>query len=371
MRKLGISGALAAAVLGVLAAPPAVSAVAAARATALSTPPVAKGTYADVTVPRATSTEAEDITDSGLIVGCFERPNRPERGFTDQNGKFTTITHRSGGRASAFTCAAGANNAGVIVGAYANTSGVLHGFVDRHGVFRTINAPHAVRRSGAGTAAIDINKTGVIVGWFVSSGHVTRGFVLRNGKFRTVNAPGAANSELGGTVLNGIADDGTISGAFTSRDGRTHGFWLRHGVFHHINVPGARDTSVACISERSRLLVGDYRVAGRRRTFGFTFHHGVYRTMRDPSATSATIPQCGNDSGHAVRPSSTWPATTCRSATASCARSASGRACCTGSRPAWWARRCIRSGFRAGRRTGWRRCGWSSLVTAATPTSCA
>ena len=34
-------------------------------------------------------------------------------------------------------------------------------------------------------------------------------------------------------------------------------------------------------------------------------------------------------------------------------------------------RRCTRSGFRAVRRRGWRRCGWTSPATAGTPTSCA
>jgi len=137
----------------------------------------------------------------------------------------------------------------------------------------------------------------VIVGAYISARHAGHGFVLRDGNFRTVNAPGASRAVPRDTVLNGIADDGTMSGSYTSADGREHGFWLRRGVFHRVNVPGAQDTGVACISQRTRLLVGDYRVAGHKKFLGFTFDHGVYRTLREPQATGDTSPQCGNDSG--------------------------------------------------------------------------
>ena len=54
--------------------------------------------------------------------------------------------------------------------------------------------------------------------------------------------------------------------------------------------------------------------------------------------------RAGSTSRRGGRPSSTWSGITCRSVTASCAHSGSGRACCTGSRPAWPGRRCTRSG---------------------------
>ncbi len=120
--------------------------------------------------------------------------------------------------------------------------------------------------------------------------------MLNGGRLRTVDEPHAAKT-LGGTVLNGIADDGTMSGVFTDTSQRQHGFWLRQGTFHQVDVPGARNTDVACISDRSGLLVGGYQVRGQSRFTGFTDQHGVFRSLRDPSATLGTLPQCGNDGG--------------------------------------------------------------------------
>jgi probable HAF family extracellular repeat protein len=297
VRNLSAGVIVAAAVAGVLALPAAASAV---GAMPPRTPPLAKGKYIDISIPRATSTMVEDISDSGQIVGCFSRQSGPQHGFSEQQGTFTVLTHRSGGHPSAQTCAAGVSASGAIVGYYSNKRGDLHGFLYQHGSFTTIDAPRAGRRPGEGTTAVGINKAGVIVGFYVTAGHAERGFILRDGKFRTVNAPGAGRAVGEGTALNGIADDGTMSGLYTSGGGRQHGFWLRRGVFHRVNVPGAQDTVVACISQRTRLLVGAYRIAGHKKFLGFTFNHGVYRTLREPLATGDTIPQCGNDSGHVV-----------------------------------------------------------------------
>ena len=298
MRKVRLSAVAAAAIAGIVTLLPAVPATAV-GSKSLRTPPIAHGSYADITVPRATSTEAEDLTDAGQVIGCFERGGH-EHGFSLQHGAFTVLTHRSVGRASAQTCAFGVSSTGAIVGMFANKTGPMRGFVYRHGTFRTIAAPRAGRATEDGTAAIDINKNGVIVGWYITAKHVQHGFILRGFKFRTVDAPGAAESAGGGTGLTGIADNGTISGTYRTRDGLSHGFWLRHGAFHHIKVPGGRNTVVDCISDRNGLLVGTYRVAGRRKVFGFSEHHRVFRTLRDPSAIRGTAPQCGSDTGQVV-----------------------------------------------------------------------
>jgi uncharacterized membrane protein len=293
VRNMRAGVVVAAAVAGVLALPAAASAV---GAVPLRTPPLAKGKYVNVSVPRAASTMAEDIADSGQIVGCFSRARGPERGFSEQQGTLTILTHRSGDRPSALTCPAAVSSTGAIVGYYEAKARPMHGFLYLHGAFKTINAPHAGPESGEGTVAVGINKAGVIVGYYITARRIEHGFVLRDGTFRTVDAPHAGR----GTVLNGIADDGTMSGLYTSANGRAHGFWLRRGMFHRINVPGALDTFVLCISQRTRMLVGAYRVAGRRKSLGFTFSHGVYRTLREPLATLDTLPQCGNDSGQVV-----------------------------------------------------------------------
>jgi hypothetical protein len=263
-------------------------------------PRMASGTYANVSVPRATATLAEDITDAGLIVGCFQRKTGPERGFADRHGTFTFITHPDGAGHSVVTCALAANNGSAIVGYYQKKSGVLHGFVRRKGAFTTVDVPGAGKLSGQGTAAVSINKAGVIVGWYVTGENIEHGFELSHGMFTTIDAPGAAEVSGGGTVLNGVADDGTISGAYSDAQGRQHGFWARGGTFHKIDVPGARNTQVACISPRTDLLVGTYQVRGHRHVAGFSYRHGTFRTLADPSAQAGTDPQCANDPGRVV-----------------------------------------------------------------------
>ena len=288
----GVAVAVVAAAAFVATAAPAATAASAGTG---ATPRLATGTYANVSVPRAVVTIAEDITDSGLIVGCFQRKTGPERGFADRHGTFTFLTHPAGRGQSAVTCALAANGGGAIVGYYQNKAGVVHGFVHRKGAFITIDAPGAGKLPGQGTAAVGINKSGVIVGWYIGGDNVEHGFELSHGTFTTVDAPGAVETADTGTVLNGVADDGTMTGAYTDSQGRQHGFWVRAGVFHRIDVPGARNTEVACISPRSDLLVGIYQVRGHRHIAGFSYHHGVFRTFADPSATVSTEPQCAND----------------------------------------------------------------------------
>src|SRR5579859_2612212 len=71
------------------------SAAVQARSVPFRIPPLANGTYADITGPRGVATMPEEIADSGLIVGCYQSPDGHLRGFTDQGSTFTTLTHRS------------------------------------------------------------------------------------------------------------------------------------------------------------------------------------------------------------------------------------------------------------------------------------
>jgi hypothetical protein len=282
-----------AAAIGVLVAAPA------AVAQIVATPPVEPGTYTRIAVPRA-ATLAEGINDSGVIVGCFQRKTGPERGFIDRHGRFTTITDPAAATSRAgITCPAGINNAGAIVGQYRARSGVLHGFVYRNRKFKRIDEPHAGHRSGEGTTAVEINKAGVIVGYYLTGKDLEKGFIFRNGVFTTVTYPAADSLGLG-TALNGIADDGTISGLYEDVRGRIHGFWYRNGAFHKIDVPGARQTAVACISERSGLIVGTYQPRSGAGGRGFTYHQGVFRTLPHPVGSVDAFPQCGNDRSRIV-----------------------------------------------------------------------
>src|SRR5215470_225942 len=148
-------------------------------------PPVERGSYVQVKVPRA-ATSAEGINDSGVIVGCFKRRGRPERGFIDHHGRFTAITDPAAATSrSGLTCPVGIDNAGAIVGQFRDGSGVFHGFLYQNHKFSTIDEPHAGSGSGQGTTAVEINKSGVIVGWYVTGRGLEKGFILKNGVFTT------------------------------------------------------------------------------------------------------------------------------------------------------------------------------------------
>jgi hypothetical protein len=284
----------AAATIGVLALGPA------AVAETAAIPPLEPGTYARVVVPGAAMTMAEGINDSGVIVGCFQRKTGPERGFIDHHGNFTIITEPAAAKSRAgSTCPAGIDNAGAIVGQYRDRSGLFHGFLYKNRKFTTIDEPKAGRKSGQGTTAVEINRAGVIVGWYVTSRGAEKGFILKAGAFTTVTHPAADSLGLG-TALNGIADNGTMSGLYAGKYGRLHGFRYRGGIFHNVDVPGARNTVVACISERSGLIVGSYQPRGGSAQRPFTYHHGVFRTLPNPVFSVDVFPQCGNDLGRVV-----------------------------------------------------------------------
>jgi hypothetical protein len=265
-------------------------------------PPPARGRYRTISVPHAAQTTPEDVTNSGMIVGCYQPAAGPTRGFTDRGGRFTTITdpaasHRSQVRG----CVVGANSRGVLVGYYLTASGAERAFTDRGGHFTPVDAPGAGRRPGQGTIAVDINDSGVVAGYYTGR-HGKYGFVLRRGRFTIVRYPPGSRS----TWASGVADNGTIAGGYTSRLGVLHGFLDAGGVFSPIAVPGApagrgKGTAPACISKHSGLVVGNYWRRGRSsRPVGFSYQHGAYRTLSDPAATQGTEPQCGNDGGQIV-----------------------------------------------------------------------
>jgi hypothetical protein len=266
-------------------------------------PPPARGRYRTISVPHAVQTTPEDVTDSGMIVGCYQPATGPTRGFTDRGGRFTTVTDPAAGHRSQLRgCVLGANSRGVLVGYYLSASGVDHAFVDRGGHFIPVDAPGAGRRSGEGTVAVDINDSGVVAGYYHTGRHGERGFVLRRGRFMTVRYPPGSR----GTWASGVADNGTIAGGYTSRRGGLGGFLDAGGVFSPIAVPGAvsargKGTAPQCISKHTGLVVGNYWRRGRSsRPTGFSYQRGAYRTLSDPAATEGTTPQCGNDSGQIV-----------------------------------------------------------------------
>lgn len=266
-------------------------------------PPPATGHYSKITVPGGKQVHPESISDSGVIVGCYEAKTS-ERAFIDRHGKISTFADPAITGKHGVTCALGIDDAGVIVGYYRSAGSASHGFVDRNGKFRSVTAPAAGKQVSQGTFALGINRSGVIVGYYASGSTPvrSRGFVLRNGKFTTVHVPLSPHSHPAATVVDGIADDGTISVGFFDAKNNTHSFIDRAGKFTTIAVPKGFETEIECISEHGGLAVGTFQPTPKASTtqIGFTYRAGVYNSLRDPSAPRNTVPQCGNAAGLVV-----------------------------------------------------------------------
>jgi hypothetical protein len=310
LRLAGMVSALLTTCAGIVGAAPLAAARPAAPPSAAASgpagaPPEAAGHFSRISVPGAIQTMPEAITDTGLIVGCYQPQTGPVLGFIDRHGKISTVSDPAAGpRSSTLACLLGANGRGVMVGYYQAASGQLRGFVDRRGRFTPVSDPAAGRHRGEGTQAAGINDAGVVTGSY-RRGNRDYGFVLRHGKYTTVTDPSASRPPGGGTALNGISDNGTLSGGYLTGGSDAHGFVERAGQFTTLRVPGpgrsaAADAEAAGISPRSGLVVGSYRKTATSRPVGFSFRRGVYRTLKDPAATAGTEPQSGNDAGRIV-----------------------------------------------------------------------
>ena len=269
---------------------------------AFAGPPPAMGHFSKINVPGGKQLQAEGISDSGVIVGCYEAKTSV-RSFIDKHGKISTFADPAAKGRGAVTCAFGIDDAGVIVGYYRSPNSAEHGFVLRNGRFRSITAPGAGKRDGQGTFAIGINRSGVIVGDYITGRASTaRGFVLKNGEFRTVRVPLSQHSHPLARVVDGIADDGTIAGVVTDAKHNVHSFIERAGKFTIVAVPHGFETELQCLSEHGGFAVGNFQPTPKASTtqIGFTYANGIYHSLRDPSAPRHTIPQCGNAAGFVV-----------------------------------------------------------------------
>lgn len=127
----------------------------------------ADGTYHDIPVPGAASTNPQDITNTGRVVGDY------------------------------------------IVG------GKTHGFVEDKGQFFSVDVPGATETHLTGA-----NDTGQMVGYYKDGAGQSHGFVRGvEGKISSLDVPGAVSTQAWG-----IDNSRDIVGAYTSADGHTHGF---------------------------------------------------------------------------------------------------------------------------------------------------
>jgi hypothetical protein len=158
------------------------------------------------------TTDATDISDSGVIVGDYLDNNIHQHGFEDKDGVFTTLDFPGANR----TFAVGINSGGEIVGAYIDTAGE-HGFLLSNGVYSAVDFPLSID-----TAAFGINDEGDITGTFIDASLLTHGFTYSSGAFHQIDVAGAAV-----TYLDRMTKDGTVIGSISD------GLKEAHGIVGH------------------------------------------------------------------------------------------------------------------------------------------
>ncbi len=215
------------------------------------------GSFTPLIVPGAPRTAAANINDPGQIVGFFRDTAVVNHGFLLSGGGFTTID--PAGATASF--ANGINDSSGIVGQYTDAAGIDHGFLLSGGTFTTIDIPGATS-----TSANDINDAGLIVGFFTDAAGRDRSY-LRNldGSFTLIDVPGATDTRVEG----GINNRGDIVGDFTDPTGAIHGFLLSNGAFTTIDVPGATDSFAIGLNDLGA-IVGAFDPSGPNpRRLGF------------------------------------------------------------------------------------------------------
>lgn len=167
---------------------------------------------ATVNYPGALSTWLTGVNYWDSMTGYYIDSNGKINGFEMKNGVFTRVHYPGSG----LTQAESISDTGVIVGFYENTlsNGALgdpHGFVLVKGVYKTLDNPKGALRYAHGTKLYDINASGVIVGSYHLNGN-DYAFLYSGGSFKDIKVPNATAS-----YASGINSAGYITGqAFTS-----------------------------------------------------------------------------------------------------------------------------------------------------------
>lgn len=157
-----------------------------------------------VDFPSATFTAINGINNSRTIAGAVS--NLSGTGFDGFYKTSGGAWHRLRFPGARDTDAQAISNTGVVAGFYVDATGLTHGFTFANGIFHSVNFP------GAGwTEVHGINRYGTLVGLYRTSTTNTGpviAFTDRGGVFRSYSYPGAQD-----TTFEGISDLGDRSGS--------------------------------------------------------------------------------------------------------------------------------------------------------------
>lgn len=254
-------------------------------------------TYATLSVPGSTDTQALGINNGGTIVG-----------FTGTTTDTPVVGTGSGVTAQASVVPSGAsaqyagiNNSGTIVGVVTDSTGVSHGLITTGGTIAETGAP--------GTAfnqLLGINNGGLAVGYSSLAAQGTTSqlayelntasgsYVSLDNPAHTLVLPANVNSQA-----TGIDNSGDIVGFYMPTATTSDGFFLANGATAAapLEYPGSTFTQALGINNDGD-IVGSWR-DGSGNAHGFVYTNGFWQDTDVPSATATTINGI-NDSGQFV-----------------------------------------------------------------------
>lgn len=176
------------------------------------------GNYRTVDYPGPAGTETFPwgINNAGAVVGRFTLPRRDgPHGFLLLDGKWSRIDHPT----STTSAANGINSSGVIVGIYFDSDRNEHSFRLKNGVFSSIDVPGSRR-----TLVDAVLDSGTVSGTYMDAQGVHRGYVM-DARGCVITMDQAAYPGL--TVVRGLSAKGDLVGRYVDAAGVGRGYLIR------------------------------------------------------------------------------------------------------------------------------------------------
>ena len=161
-----------------------------------------KGSVTDIGIGDFSA--ANDINDSGTVVGHYFDPNGFLRGFRFRQGETVDL----GGLGGTFTQAYGINNAGQITGQAETASSQLRAFLYEDGVMLNLGT-----LGGSHSQGMAINNAGLVVGGSTTPTEEFRAFGYLHGVMFDLGSLGGFSFALG------VNDDGDVVGVSAPASG--------------------------------------------------------------------------------------------------------------------------------------------------------
>ena len=309
-----ISGGIAAAAVGTLAATALTGVGSANAATTAPSAVNGSGNYQYVnfgSTKDVTFNQLLGINNNGRIAGYFGSgaKGHPNKGYTIYAPYAQSDVHSENFPGSVQTQVTGLNDTNVQVGFY-STQNTASGNNNNfgwyfNGSFHKVAFPTGDNSNPPVNQLLGVNDSDVAVGFYTNGAGSSRAYEynIRTHVFTRVQIPGYPTSTAGpSTTATAINNNGDVAGFYTDKAGLTVSFLDVHGSFTSFAFPGASSTNASGVNDHNE-VVGFYTVGSGNSavTHGFTWtkSHG-FATIDDPNGVGATTVNGVNDEGDLV-----------------------------------------------------------------------